>query len=296
MSAELVNARINIRFATKKHFFDTERLIAMNLSISNIAWPPENDEEMYGFLVTNGFCGLEIAPTRIFPQAPYDKLTQANEFSSRLKEIYNIGVSSIQSIWYGITESIFASADAQQKLIDYTKKAVDFANAVACPNLVFGCPKNRAVPPCAVLDNYLTIACDFFNKIGDYAAGYGICISIEPNPPIYNTNFINTTVEAFDLCKKLNNPGIKVNIDLGTMIHNGEGIEILKDNINLINHIHISEPYLVPIEKRTLHYELIKELQNLNYDKFISIEMNNPNNLDLVKETILYIKGLSYDI
>lgn len=264
----------------------------MNLSISNIAWSPEYDEEMYGFLSANGFCGLEIAPTRISLQAPYDKLAEAGEFSSRLKKIYNIRISSMQSIWYGITESIFGSDYDRQKLIDYTQKAVDFANAVACTNLVFGCPKNRAIPSDAVSDNYLTIAYDFFNKIGKYAAGYGICISIEPNPPIYNTNFINTTIQAFDICKKLGNPGIKVNIDLGTIIHNSESLEILKDKINLINHIHISEPYLVPIEKRTLHHELINELRNLNYDKFISIEMSNPNNIDLVKEVILYVKEL----
>lgn len=264
----------------------------MNLSISNIAWSPEYDEEMYEFMGSNGFHGLEIAPTRIFPQAPYDKLAEANEFSKKLNRIYNIGVSSMQSIWYGITRSIFGSDDDRQRLIDYTGKAVAFASAVACPNLVFGCPKNRVVPPDAVPDNYLPVAYDFFDKIGSCAANYGICITIEPNPPIYNTNFINTTAEAFDICKKLNNPGIKVNIDLGTMIHNGESIEILKGNINLINHIHISEPYLVPIEKRTLHHELINNLQNLNYDKFISIEMSNPNNIDLVKEAILYVKGL----
>ena len=264
----------------------------MNLSISNIAWSPEHDEEMYSFLNANDFYGLEIAPTRVFPQAPYDKLAEAKDYSNRLKEIYNIRVSSIQSIWYGITESIFGSVTARQKLVDYTKKAVDFAKVIDCPNLVFGCPKNRTVPPNLISDVYLSMADDFFNKIGKYAAGYGICISIEPNPTIYNTNFINTTIEAFDICKKLNNPGIKVNIDLGTMINNGEGIEILKDHINLINHIHISEPYLVPVEKRTLHHELIKELRNVNYDKSISIEMSNPNNIDLVKDVILYVKGL----
>lgn len=264
----------------------------MYLSISNIAWSSRHDEEMYGFFSDNGFCGLEIAPTRIFQQNPYDKLAEANEFSKRLKRIYNIRVSSIQSIWYGITESIFGSDAARQKLVDYTKKAVDFANAVACPNLVFGCPKNRSIPPDVVPGKYLPITYDFFNKIGKYAAGYGICISIEPNPPIYNTNFINTTSEAFDICKKLNNPGIKVNIDLGTMLHNGEGIEILKGNIDLINHIHISEPHLVLIEKRPIHHDLFEMLRNLKFDKSISIEMSNQNNIDSVKEAIMYVKGL----
>ena len=42
----------------------------MNLSISNIAWKAEYDSEMYKYLETTGFNGLEIAPTRIFPENP----------------------------------------------------------------------------------------------------------------------------------------------------------------------------------------------------------------------------------
>ena len=264
----------------------------MKLSVSNIAWPAEHDEEMYRFLSDNGFFGLEIAPTRIFPNDPYDKLVEAEAFSKRMAEAYGISVSSMQSIWYGVAESIFDNDVNRQKLVDYTKKAVDFAKALNCRNLVFGCPRNRAVPPDTALDKYLPIAYDFFDKIGSYAADNGTSISIEPNPPIYNTNFINKTAEAFDICKKLNNPGIKVNIDLGTMIHNTESIEILKDNIDLINHIHISEPYLAPIEKRMLHRELSNELRNLKYSKYLSIEMGNPNNIDLVKDAVLYVKEL----
>lgn len=39
----------------------------MKLSISNIAWSAEHDAAMYKFLQQEGFSGLEIAPTRIFP-------------------------------------------------------------------------------------------------------------------------------------------------------------------------------------------------------------------------------------
>jgi len=264
----------------------------MKLSISNIAWPVEYDEEMYRFINMNHFRGLEIAPTRIFPDSPYDHLYQGKVFSQELKEKYDLEISSVQSIWYGISESVFGSDAKRQKLVDYTKKAIDFACEISCPNLVFGCPKNRAIPPDMTLDNGLPVIYDFFNQIGDYAASRGTCIAIEPNPPIYNTNFINTTKEAVEICRALNNSGIRINADMGTLIYNNESLEILTDNINLINHIHISEPRLIPIENRTLHSELKTELQNLNYDKYISIEMANPGNIDLVKTVIAYIKEI----
>ena len=268
----------------------------MKFSISNIAWPAEHDEEMYGFIYDNGFSGLEIAPTRIFPNDPYDKLIEAKDFSNMLKEVFGLSVSSMQSIWYGITESIFGSDTDRQKLIDYSKKAVDFAHVIGCQNLVFGCPKNRDIPAGTAPDIYLPIAFEFFDKIGSYAAKEKVFVSIEPNPTIYNTNFINTTPGAFDICKELDNSGIKVNMDLGTVIYNGENIEFLKDNINLINHIHISEPYLAPIQKRTMHRELIEALKNLQYDKYVSIEMGNPNDIELVKKTILYMEEICHDV
>jgi len=264
----------------------------MKLSISNIAWSPEYEEEMYEFLYANAINGLEIAPTRLFPSQPYNNIPQAKRVAVRLKEKYNLTISSIQSIWYGLSENIFESEISRRKLIDYTKETVDFACALECGNIVFGCPKNRTIPSNMTADVYLPIAYDFFRQIGDYANANRTYIAIEPNPVIYNTNFINTTTEAFEICRKINNPSVKVNVDIGTVVYYEDDITLLKDNNDLINHIHISEPYLVPIEKRAIHVTLIKTLRDLNYSRFISIEMTNQKNIDLIKQTILYVKEL----
>ena len=40
------------------------------LAISNIAWHKEDDEAVYTAMQQAGFTGLEIAPTRIFPEMP----------------------------------------------------------------------------------------------------------------------------------------------------------------------------------------------------------------------------------
>lgn len=253
----------------------------MKLSISNIAWSAEYDEEMYAFLRDMGFSGLEIAPTRIFSENPYDKAEMIKEFSKRLYEEYGLKISSMQSIWFGKTQSIFGSAAERRELIDYTKKAIDFAYAADCKNLVFGCPKNRVIPD----NSYIPSAIEFFAELGDYAAQAETAVALEANPVIYNTNFMNTTAEAFDICKKTANCGIKVNVDLGTIIYNNEPFETVKENISLVNHIHISEPQLAPIEKRQMHSK-IKELE---YDRFVSIEMGNRNNLPLVKDTVKYV-------
>ena len=49
----------------------------MKLSISNIAWGMENEQKAYSLIKDYGFTGLEIAPTRIFPNDPYIRLNEA---------------------------------------------------------------------------------------------------------------------------------------------------------------------------------------------------------------------------
>ena len=53
----------------------------MKLSISNIGWDAEQDEAVYRLMGAYGFSGLEIAPTRIFPEAPYSQREAAKRWS-----------------------------------------------------------------------------------------------------------------------------------------------------------------------------------------------------------------------
>jgi sugar phosphate isomerase/epimerase len=251
----------------------------MNLSFSNIAWLADQDENMNAYLQSQGFMGLEIAPTRIFPDNPYERINEAHIFAEDLHKRYGLVVSSMQSIWYGRIEKVFGSANERQTLIEYTKKAVDFAAAIGCGNLVFGCPKNRNMPK----DADVQVAYDFFSEIAEYAVKCSTVIALEPNPPIYGTNFINRTTEAFAFAEKID--GLKVNIDFGTIIENGEDLQIIADNLGLVNHIHVSEPNLAKIEERSLHSDLACILRNGGYSKFVSIEMKNLGDIEMVKQT-----------
>ena len=261
----------------------------MKFSISNIAWSAEHDTEMYQYLKEIGFQGLEIAPTRIFPESPYDKLSEAKEWANLLKEKYELEIPSMQSIWYGHQEKIFGSKEERKVLVDYTKKAILFAETIGCKNLVFGNPKNRDTED--VASNY-HIALEFFREIGDFAAEHNTTIAIEANPTIYNTRFINFTEQAVELAYKSGSAGIKVNVDLGTIIYNEEDINYLKQIPDYINHVHISEPGLKPIEKRELHQQVFSILKFIGYQRYLSIEMGNCNDEETLKQVMNYVKTL----
>lgn len=73
----------------------------MKLAVSNIAWEAGDDAHIYSLMEELGFSGLEIAPTRIFPSAPYDDLPAARRWAQELMRTHGFTVPSMQSIWFG---------------------------------------------------------------------------------------------------------------------------------------------------------------------------------------------------
>lgn len=260
----------------------------MKLSVSNIGWEAVNDSKVYGLMKKYGYSGLEIAPTRIFPQSPYAQLQAAKAWAEQLKENDGFTVPSMQSIWYGRQEKIFGSEEERQILLDYTKSAINFAEVIGCKNLVFGCPRNRNLPYGA--DASSAIA--FFKEIGDYAAAHHTVIGMEANPPIYNTNYVNDTKAALELIEKVHSDGFKLNLDVGTMIQNGETTEELTDKVNAVSHVHISEPGLKLIAQRELHKQLMTLLTEENYQGFVSIEMGKREDISEIEQVLHYVKDI----
>lgn len=258
----------------------------MMLSISNIGWDASKDASVYELMKQYGYSGLEIAPTRIFPETPYEHMKDAKEWAKCLKKNEGFTVPSMQSIWFGRQEKIFGTSQERQILLEYTKKAIDFAESIGCENLVFGCPRNRNIPE----DADPSIAVAFFKELGDYAAEHNTVIGMEANPPIYNTNYINDTASALELIKQVDSEGFKLNLDIGTMIHNQESVELLRGKVKLINHIHISEPGLKNIKHWTLHEELKDVLLDEGYQRFVSIEIGKTEDISIVDQAIRYVK------
>ena len=258
----------------------------MKLSVSNIAWGPEHDDEMYEFLAANGYAGLEIAPTRVFENQPYERITEARQFASELTAKHGLHVCSMQSLWYGRDEMIFGSDGERGFLIEYTEKAAKFAEAIGCKNLVLGSPKNRAIEDMSQLPT----AVDFFSRIADCAEHHNCVIALEANPADYGTNFINTTKQAADMCREINRKGFKINLDLGTVIANGEGIEAVSSYVDIISHVHISEPFLKPLGDRDIHRRLVAILNDAGYNNYVSIETANTKSIEDIKNAALYIR------
>lgn len=253
----------------------------MKLSISNIAWQKQDDEEIYSWMEQNNFSGLEIAPTRVFSEDPYEKLQEAKAFKTRIFQQYGLQIASMQSIWYGRKENIFETEEDRKALIEYTKKAFEFANALECKNVVFGCPRNRN----NARNENMEIAVDFFGKLAELAQENNTVLAMEANPAIYHTNFLNRTNEVVEFIQSVNSQGLKLNYDYGAVIENGEQTADFANWRKYVNHVHISRPHL-DVVLADCYEEIKGMLVETEYDKFVSIEMRDTGVLQVVKNAI----------
>lgn len=257
--------------------------VMYKLSASNIGWEKKDDAHVIAHMKKLGYKGLEVAPTRLFPDTPYAHRTTAAMLSIALKREFDFSIPSMQSIWFGVQGNIFDAA-TRRGLIDSTNCAFKFAHAMGCHSLVFGCPKARSVPE----GHDASEADDFFRTAAMIAKSYGSRLAIEANPPIYETNFLNTTREAVDFVRRLNEPGLAVNLDVGTMIFHGENPADFADDLDVVSHIHVSEPYLAPIQERPIHRELAQVLKEKQYSGFVSVEMKCAD-FDTVAKCLSYV-------
>ena len=127
----------------------------------------------------------------------------------------------------------------------------------------------------------------FFGRGATRAAGWGVHGARGPTPPMY-TNYLNGTADAFALVKRLDNPGLSVNLDRSTVRAQGEHLQSFIDDMQYVSHVHISEPGLVPIERRPEHKELALLLGAVGYRGFVSVEMAHTD-VDTIRRTMDYI-------
>ena len=256
----------------------------MILSVSNISWNPSDKLQAYSLLHKNNITGLEVAPGLLFSHLD-DPIHPSNQDLCKVKKelnFYNLQLVSMQSLLYGKKEAqLFGNKKERELFFNELLSVIRLAERLEIPNLVFGSPINRIIPNDMSNTHAENIALKTFSKLGDVAANLGICISIEPNPMEYGTNFINNTNEAIAFVKKLNCHGVKVILDIGSVKMSDDFKNLpnfLHKAINYINHVHISEPYLMPAPESSLEFEyLYNLLYSAGYKKAISIEMLNKN-------------------
>ena len=261
------------------------------LAVSNIAWEPSEDAAVVEILRREGVSGIEIAPTK-WREKPFDARPSDLAAYRQLWEDRGLRIVSLQALLFGRPDlQLFASDDSRRSLRDYLRRVIDFASAVGALAMVFGSPKNRVRGSLPTADA-MRIAADFLRDIGVYSAECGTTMCIEANPVEYGCDFVTTTAEAVALCRAVDHPAVRVNVDLGGMTLSHENVATsIADARDVIGHYHASEPNLAPIGASSGHAEAGRALAEVGYANWVSIEMRAAgDNVEAVAGAVARVK------
>ncbi|MFM5907978.1 MAG: sugar phosphate isomerase/epimerase family protein [Novosphingobium sp.] len=258
-------------------------MIGAGLAVSNIAWAPDEAEAACALMARHGATGLEIAPGLAFA-GEEDRLRPSAAGVAALRQRlgrFGLTLVSMQSLLFGVSGAqLFGSAEERETLEQGLRRAIDLAERLELPNLVFGSPGNRAYPDSMDEAQAHDAAADVLRRLGDRALAAGTRLAIEPNPAVYGTNFLTTAAAAARFVAALGHDGITLNYDIGALITNGEVAQAgaLHDlALGRVSHVHISEPGLAaaPADSQCLA-GIAASLMQKGYAGWYSIEMRAP--------------------
>ena len=246
----------------------------MKLAISNIAWSRGDDAAMAALMRQAGVPGLEIAPTAVFT----DPLAAAAGEVDAVRDWWaerGIRVVALQALLFGRPDLvIFGDDSARAATLEHLDGMMALAARLGARALVFGSPKNRARGALPMAEA-MAIATDFFRDAGGRAAAHGVVLCVEPNPPEYACDFVNTTAEAVTLVRAVNHPGFGLHLDAGALTLNRESeADAIKSAAPVLCHFHASEPHLKPLGTGgSDHAACAAALRAAHYDGWVSVEM-----------------------
>ncbi|MGH6934020.1 MAG: sugar phosphate isomerase/epimerase family protein [Dongiaceae bacterium] len=246
----------------------------MRLAVSNIAWDRGEDTAVLATLKQRGVAGIEIAPTRLWPDWQGATEVAARALRFRLAA-QGFAVPALQAILFGKTKlALFGDAAITAEFIDHIRHVADLAAELGAHAMVFGAPKARRRGKLDMA-TALKRAVETFIQIGSHCVQRGVALCIEPNPPSYDCDFVINSAEGLELVKQVNSPGVRLHLDSAAMKLAGEdpGAAIAAAKPWLA-HFHVSEPNLAPIVPATIdHAANADHLEKAGYKDWVSIEM-----------------------
>jgi sugar phosphate isomerase/epimerase len=246
----------------------------MRLAFGNIAWSPDEDGAVAEQLRDNGFEGIEVAPTRLWPN--WDGATpQAAAASARAIREAGFTTPSFQSLLFGRPDlQVFGSHRQQADLLAHLGMVAKLAAAMQAKVLVFGSPKNRdrgELTPAQAMQS----AIPFFRQAGQLCAEVGVTLAIEANPVCYGCNFVTHWREAEELVRQCKHPGIGLHLDTAcTLLAGDDPVAAVSQVVDILVHVHASEPDLGAFSSpRTDHLAMGQALKAAAYGGWCSVEM-----------------------
>tara|TARA_Y100000590_G_scaffold453294_1_gene598071 strand:- start:2504 stop:3316 length:813 start_codon:yes stop_codon:yes gene_type:complete len=264
----------------------------MKLSVSNIAWKDCNFN-YYAELIKNNDCdGVELAPSCIWKEPTEVSKKEIISFKENLKKI-GLEIVGLHSLLFTRPDlQLFKGKENRDNIIKYIFKLIDICAYFEGQQLIFGSPQNRKLNGNSY-EKCKDQALNDFYEISEYSRKKNVYFCIEPLGP-EDTEFIKSVSEGGQLVEQVNHPNFKLHLDSKAIFSTKEDPEkITKRYKSIIQHVHVGDSKLTEPGKINKNHDKIGlALKNINYTKYISIEMKkNDKDIDgSIIRSINYVK------
>lgn len=233
----------------------------MHISISNIAWGVELDDEVSKLLQNFEVSFIDIAPAKYFPSI---SSTTDSDIKSVREWWFDRGIKihGMQSLMFGTSGlNLFGVLSVRENMLAHLRHVLRIAAGLGVKSVTFGSPKNRDRSGLGD-EEVICLAVSFFRDLGDLANDYGVDVCLEPNPEVYGANFMTNIVDTVAIVKLVDHERIRLQLDTGAVILNNENFaEVLDGCSNLVGHIHLSEAHLRPLDiESEINHRLVSKL------------------------------------
>ena len=246
----------------------------MRLSISNIAWDPSEDDVVARLLQRFAIDAIDVAPGKYFSN--FAEVTDAEiDKVKRWWRSRGIAITGMQALLFGtIGLNMFGAENIRRLMLSHLGAVCRIGGGLGASRLVFGSPKNRDRSGLSDEDTFEQ-AVSFFQQLGDIAQRNGVVVCLEPNPSCYGSNFMMNSSETALVVRAVSHSSIRMQFDTGSSTINGELPDsVLEQSKELIGHIHLSEPNLLPLgDGGTDHRLMHKAISSVFDDQVLTIEM-----------------------
>jgi len=251
----------------------------MRLSISNIAWNTDQDQDVVELLHRFEIDAIDVAHSKYFKSPQNVTVKEIQEVKSWWKN-RGIDIIGMQALLFGTSDlNVFGSDEVQSKMLNHLTAICQIGEGLGAKKLVFGSPKNRDRE--GLSDAEVTsISNSFFRQLGDIANSCNVTICLEPNPKDYGANFMTTNADTLQVVKEINHPNIQMQLDTGAISMNAENpTEVVSKCAPFVGHVHASEPLLAPLNRNnSMHKNISRLLTRHLPNAIVTIEMKATNN------------------
>lgn len=251
----------------------------MKLCVSNIAWTADQEETAAEILREYAIDYVEVAPTKYW-QAPCTPTDVETERCKQFWDERQVPIRAMQSLLFGMPQLDIFKPDVASETRDYLEQILKLGAALGAKRFVFGSPKNRDRGELSVSEAN-RIAVEFFWPLAESAQELGVVFCLEPNPVVYQCNFMMNTAEALAVVNSIDHPGVGLHLDSGIMCLNGESFEAaIVEAAPRLAHFHVSHPQLAgvvdggPVD----HAGIARALRAIEYAGITSVEMRPAEN------------------